>query len=268
MDRATNIPVLTTERRDEALWLRMNRPEALNPIGTTTVRALDAELTRLIDTPVADRPTAVVITGSGRAFSAGGDLSELGDGSGQYRSGAPLFRAISATLRRMELLDLPVIAAVNGLCVAGGLEIALACDLVIAAENARFGDGHANFGLLPGGGGSVRLPRAIGAHKAKMMMMTGSLYPAEKMEAWGLVSRVVPAEELEASVTGLVRQLAAKSALGLARMKRLIDGGLDLGLEEALQQELRICEAHDASHDRNEGLTAFAQKRPPDFRGI
>lgn len=251
--------------RGTGLWITFNCPERLNPIGSATIAALN----RLLDALEAseERPSALVITGAGRAFSTGGDLAALRGDEGSYRSGAPLYRALSATLTRIEALELPVIAAVNGLCIAGGLEVALACDLVYAVETARFGDGHANFGLLPGGGGSVRLARAIGAKRAKQMMFTGALFPARQMEAWGLVTGLIGDGSLLDSVDGLVEQLAGKSPLGLARMKTLVDGGLERTLPEALAEELRACEAHDASHDRNEGLAAFAEKCKPDFQG-
>lgn len=257
---------LLVEPRGQALWLVLNRPEALNPIGTDMIRAVDRALDELPAAP-GPRPVALVITGAGRAFSAGGDLSQMRRPDGGFASGAPLFREISRVLGRLALLDLPVIAAVNGICVAGGLEIALACDLVVAEDGARFGDGHANFGLLPGGGGSVRLPRRVGASRAKEMMMTGAIYDAATMKDWGLVSRIAPAGELRATVDALVAELARKSPLGLTRMKQMVDGGLDLGQDAALARELDICEAHDASSDRNEGLAAFAQKRPPQFTG-
>ncbi|MBL4919123.1 enoyl-CoA hydratase/isomerase family protein [Szabonella alba] len=259
-------PALLAERRGEALWLVLNRPAALNPIGMAMVRALEDALDALPQTP-GQRPAALVITGAGRAFSAGGDLSEMRAADGDFTSGAPLFREISRVLGRLAGLDLPVIAAVNGICVAGGLEIALACDLVVAEETARFGDAHANFGLLPGGGGSVRLPRAVGASRAKEMMMTGAVYDAVTMQQWGLVNRITPAGGLQAGVAALVAELARKSPLGLKRMKSMVDGGLDLALDAALARELDICEAHDASFDRNEGLAAFTQKRPPRFTG-
>lgn len=251
--------------RGQALWLTFNRPEALNPLGSATVAALDGLLDAI--EAAERRPAALVVTGAGRAFSAGGDLAEMRAEDGSFRSAAPLFRAISRTLSRMAALDLPVIAAVNGLCVAGGLEVALACDIVCAVESARFGDGHANFGLLPGGGGSVRLARAIGAKRAKLMMFSGDLYPARRMEAWGLVDLLVPDGGLEEAVEGLAAGFARKSPLGLARMKALVDGGLELPLDRALAEELEVCEAHDASYDRNEGLKAFAEKRRPAFRG-
>jgi len=160
-----------------------------------------------------------------------------------------------------------VIAAVNGIAIAGGLEIVLACDLVIAAEHATFGDGHANFGLLPGGGGSVRLPRKIGINRAKYMMMSGKTFPASVLADWGLVCDVVDGVQLKPRVDSLVAELERGSPLGLARMKQLIDVGIQQDMVGALAAEQSLCALHDFSFDRNEGLDAFRTKRPPRFEG-
>jgi enoyl-CoA hydratase len=257
---------IEVEKRGPALCVVLNRPEVLNSINLALVDDLSSFLDRLerdLDPDV----RALVLTGAGRAFCAGGDLGDADDGEGRFATAAPLFGGIGRVLDRLEALPLPVIAAVNGLAVAGGLEIVLACDLVIAAENARFGDGHANFGLLPGGGGSVRLPRKIGMNRAKQMMMTAATFPVRTMAEWGLVNDIVPASELLEKVDALVVDLAQKSALGLARMKHLLDTGMQQPVKAALAAEHSLCALHDFSYDRNEGLRAFAMKRPPRFEG-
>ena len=162
---------------------------------------------------------------------------------------------------------MPVLAAVNGLALAGGLELVLCCDLVVSAEDARFGDAHANYGLLPGGGGSIRLPRKIGPARATYLMMTGEFVSAREMERAGLVSRVVPAEALVDSTQAVVEMLAAKSPLGLVHIKELAAIAGDCILEDGLRQELEIIGAYAASHDLREGLAAFAEKREPEFKG-
>ena len=264
MDRAqTPAPTVRTEMRGVAFWVILDRPDVLNSLDRRMVddigAALDDAERRM------PRPAAIVITGAGRAFCAGGDLAELRGADGAFATGAPLFGAIAAALTRLEALDLPVIAAVNGLAVAGGLEIALAADLVVADEAARFGDGHANFGLLPGGGGSVRLTRKIGPGRAALMMMTGRLFDAATMERWGLVALLAPAGTLDTTVADLVADLSAKSPLGLARMKAMIAAAADAPLATALANEQAVCALHDHSYDRNEGLAAFAAKRAPRF---
>lgn len=259
-----NYETLLIERRDTAIWIRLNRADALNSLSADLVAELDGAIVAIETDP---EVRTVVITGVGRAFSSGGDLKGLEDGAGGYRTAAPLFGAISRTLTRLELLEVPVIAAVNGMAIAGGLELVLACDIVIASDKAIFGDGHAHFGLLPGGGGSVRLPRKIGANRAKYMMMSGRTFPAAVLSDWGLVSEVVPHDGLEESVNRLTTELAAKSRLGLTRMKEMVDGGFGLPSAEAMAREYEICAAHDSSFDRNEGLRAFAEKQKPRFEG-
>lgn len=252
---------LLVETRGSVRWLTLNRPECLNSLNLALVRALDAALDRL-----PPEITAVVVTGAGRAFCAGGDLDEFESPTG-FRTGAPLFGAISAMLSRLEALPIPVIGAINGLAVAGGLEIALACDLVVACASAQFGDGHARYGLLPGGGGSVRLPRKIGVNRAKYLMMTARMVPASTMVEWGLVNEIAAPEKLIDTVDRLTTDLAKKSPLGLRRMKELVDHGLTLSVPEALANEHAVCARHDESFDRNEGLAAFTEKRIPNFLG-
>ena len=144
----------------------------------------------------------------------------------------------------------------------------LACDLVVAAESAAFGDAHANYGLLPGGGSSVLLPRRIGVSRAKYLAFTGESVPAATMRDWGLVDVLAPDATFDARLDALLARLANNSPLGLRRMKRLIDDGLDQPIEVALRNELVASDAHRHSHDRNEGLAAFAQKRRPIFKGV
>jgi enoyl-CoA hydratase len=258
-------PVLLTERSGAVTTLVINRPKQLNAISPTLVQAMNAALDELpSDTRV------LVITGRGRAFSAGGDLAavlEFAASSGRDpRDGVEAFHgSISALLRRIELLPIPALAAVNGIAVAGGLEIAAACDLVIAAETATFGDGHANYGLLPAGGGSVRLPRRIGITRAKYLMYTANTIPAATMEQWGLVCQVVPDAELSAAADKLAATLATRSRDGLRRMKTLIDTGAELSAEDALRFEQTVAAEHTHSADYLEGLTAFRERRAARF---
>jgi enoyl-CoA hydratase/carnithine racemase len=170
-------------------------------------------------------------------------------------------------LRRLEESPKPVVAAVNGVAVAGGLEIMLACDLVVAAESARIGDGHANYGLVPGGGGSVRLPARVGATRAKWLLFTGELVTAAVLRDWGVVNDVVPDDELVSTVDTLVETLATRSPLGIRRMKELVASAAALGHDEALAHELAVVVDHVDSYDYQEGLAAFVDKRAPRFLG-
>ncbi|WP_213307269.1 enoyl-CoA hydratase/isomerase family protein [Paraburkholderia sacchari] len=254
-----------TEVRNGAMWITLNRPAAMNAISPDVVagvdRALDEALAR-------DDARVVVLTGAGRAFCAGADLKFVRGETNSGPSGSAQFLgALLALLNRLERFPRPVIAAVNGLALAGGLELVLCCDLVLATQSARFGDAHANYGLLPGGGGSVRLPRKIGAARAKYLMFTGEFVPAAAMETAGLVNQVVEDGQLVGAVDELVAKIAAKSPLGVSRMKTLVNDGLEQPVEVALRQELVMVALHEHSEDIAEGLAAFQEKRAPRFTG-
>ncbi|TNC13020.1 hypothetical protein FF100_15540 [Methylobacterium terricola] len=247
-------------------WITLNRPDDLNAMSPALIEDLDQAVTAVEQDP---RVRVVAITGRGRAFSAGGDLKSFRDRilAGNLESFHAGLRRGQEVFRRIETLPLPVIASVNGYAIAGGLELVLACDLVVAAAGARMGDGHAKFGVIPGAGGSVRLPRKIPVALAKQLLFTAELVPAETLRGWGLVNEVVPDAELPAAVTALAGRIAKASPLTLRVMKGLVDGGLDTSIEEALEAELTAFRRYAESHDLREGLSAFEEKRQPRFRG-
>jgi enoyl-CoA hydratase len=263
---------IRSERRDAVGWLTLHRPEALNALTSTMVDELTRAFAAIEDD---DEIRAVVLTGAGRAFCAGADLkaskarAEGGDGSG--RTGAEMaahfLGSLGVLMDRIESFPKPVLAAINGVAVAGGLELLLCCDLVLAADNARIGDAHANYGLLPGAGGSVRLPRRVGETRAKHLMFTGEIRPAADLVGMGLVNQVVPADQLAAAAQELAQRLAEKSPLMLRRMKQLVTDGLEQPRDVALRSELVMNALHFNSHDRLEGLKAFGEKRKPRFTG-
>lgn len=254
-----------TAVRDGALWITLNRPDAMNALTPDVLSGINAAL----DDAQADAAVrAVVLTGSGRAFCAGADLKYVRTQSDEGAGATDRFlRRVLDTMNRLEHFPMPVIAAVNGLALAGGLELVLCCDLVVAARSARLGDAHANYGLLPGGGASVRLPRKIGPTRAKYLLFTGEFVPAEELVAAGLVNLVVDDEQLAAATGSLASRIASKSPVGLRRMKQLVSDGLQQPVETALRLELLACEAHANSEDMKEGLAAFAAKRKPVFTG-
>lgn len=253
------------EIRNKAAWIILNRPTAMNALIPAVVSGIDAALNEVERHPEVH---AVVLTGNGRAFSAGADLKFIRESSGgDPRALQNFIQLIFTVFNRLERFSRPVIAAVNGLALAGGLELVLCCDLVIAAESARLGDAHANYGLLPGGGGSVRLPRKVGPNHAKYLMYTGEFLPAREFLTMGLVNEVVPDAELSNAVERLVAKLASKSPLGLSRMKQLVDDGLNQPEETALRLELVAFDLHATSDDMQEGLAAFEEKRTPQFKG-
>jgi enoyl-CoA hydratase len=261
---------LDVRRCAGALWLTLNRPAAHNGIDVGLVAAIGTALDAAeSDTGVA----AVVITAAGRVFCAGADLKLIAGLSAMppQQAAAGLLEFLTAVgelFDRIEAFGKPVIAAVDGLAVAGGLELVLACDVVIATEAARFGDAHANYGLLPGGGGSTRLPRRVGESTAKYLMFTGRDLPARDLARTDLVTVLVGAgTDLQSVVDGCVGDFAAKSPRGIQVMKQLVRSGLDQPPAAARRGELDALARHAQSEDFAEGLRAFGEKRPPEFTG-
>jgi len=252
------------EARGGAMWITLNRPDALNAITPAVVSGINAALDKAQQSDL----RAVVLTGTGRAFCAGADLKFVRGEAGDDEAALGRFLdTVLLVMNRIEAFPMPVIAALNGLTLAGGLELTLCCDLVIAARSAKLGDAHANYGLLPGGGGSVRLPRKIGPTRAKYLLYTGEFLPAEQLVSAGLVNEVVDDDLLIPATEKLVAKLVSKSPLGLRRMKALVDDGLEQPSAIALRQELLASEVHARSHDLKEGLAAFEEKRKPRFTG-
>lgn len=251
------------EKSGAIATLTLNRPEQMNPLDQRTVESL---LARFRELDADDSVRVILITGAGRAFSAGGDLAAY---LTLYRHPAEFRRFLDdlkTLFERFAKSAKVIIAAVHGYCLAGGLELMLACDLAIAAHDARIGDAHLNFGQLPGAGGSQRLPRAIGAQRARDLMFTGRWIDGTEAERIGLVARVVPAAELIAAANQLARDLLAKSAPGLALAKRLVGEGLNMELERALNFEIDLVHRWASTHpDAIEGLVAFSEKRSPRF---
>ncbi len=239
------------------------RADRMNPLDWSTVK----ELRRAVAMADADPSLrAVVVTGSGRAFSAGGDLEgylTLYKDQARFRGFLEDFFQLADAIERSPRI---YVAAINGFCVAGGLELMLACDLAIAAREAKIGDGHLNFGQLPGAGGSQRLPRAIGVQRAKHLMLTGRLVDGVEAERIGLVAEAVPAAELAAHVDALVTGLLERSRAGVEGMKHLVNEGMRGTAAEGLRMEIDYVHRYATTHpDATEGLVAFKDKRRPRF---
>ncbi|NQV20047.1 MAG: enoyl-CoA hydratase/isomerase family protein [Rhodospirillales bacterium] len=251
--------------RDNVAWVTLNRPEALNAMSPALLHGIAAA----VDGIEADFDVrAVVFTGAGRAFCAGGDLAFFKTAINDDPQAFVRFAGLAQhVLRRVEMLPMPVIAAVNGVAVAGGLELILCCDLVIAVSSAQIGDGHANFGIIPGGGSSIRLPRKIPTALAKRLLLTGNLLPAQTLKDYGLVNEVVPDDQLMAEVEKLVAEITKNSPLGLRWIKKLVNDGLEQPLDTALRSETNAFESYVHSDDIMEGLNAFEAKRAPKFTG-
>jgi enoyl-CoA hydratase len=244
--------------------LTLARPEKLNPIDWGTVKELHAAV-REIGAHKGAR--IAILTGAGRAFSAGGDLAKYIALFKKPEETRGFLDDFNDLLREIERSPVIFLAAINGPCVAGGLELMLACDLAIAAHEAKIGCGHVNFGVLPGAGGSQRLPRAIGAFRAKHFMLTGRLVDGREAERLGLVNEAVPVAGLMEAARAFAATMAEKSPAGLRTMKRLVNTGIEMPLEAALRYEIETVQAYLTTHpDAMEGLVAFRDKRKPQFR--
>lgn len=232
-------------------------------------KALVIELLEAIQEAEMDESIRVVVlSGIGRAFCAGADLKELlADLEKKPDGQKGLLDYAGQLFEKLNHLSKPLLAALNGITLAGGLEIAMTADIVIASEIAKIGDAHSNFGVLPGGGGAVRLPRKIGINRAKYLLFTGDFISAQEMKNYGFVNEVVPANELKEAVQKVADKISAKSPLVLREIKKLVTDGLEQPLDIALKQELLALKNHTRSYDFYEGLSAFSEKRTPDFKG-
>lgn len=255
--------LLTVEKRGGVTLLTLNRPNQMNALSGELVAALGEALGRCrADTEV----RVVVVTGAGRAFCAGADLIEAAEVTQDSAAFRELLLSWKSAFSAMDASPKPVIAALNGMTLAGGLELALAADFMVASSAARIGDVHANFGLVPGGGGSQRLTDAVGSRTARWLMFTGETLDAEQARSIGLVHDVFAADTFLDDVWAMATKMASRSATGLAFMKRMssppgvTDDGLDLEINAA---------AHlIAGPDAREGLAAFGEKRSPHFTAV
>jgi enoyl-CoA hydratase/carnithine racemase len=245
------------------LLVAFNRPAAMNAINTQTGR----DLLRLFGTTVQDEDVrAMVLTGTGeRAFSAGGDLKERhGMTNAAWLAQHALFEEVN-----FRILDCPkpIIAAVNGVAFGGGCELALCCDFIYASASARFALTEARLGIMPGGGGTQNLPRAVGARRAKELILSASPFSAEQAAAWGMVNRVCAPEELLAEAIQTAEAIAANAPLSVLQAKKSIDFGLQADIRTALHFEIEAYNRLVTTEDRHEGVRAFNEKRKPDFKG-
>ena len=247
----------------------IDRPEVHNALDAETSDALVRAWLRLRDD---DALRVAIVTGAGeRAFCAGADLRGVGDFYRSMSSAQRLRRSEQTPglggITRNLAVDKPIVAAVNGYCLAGGLELALACDLRIASENATFGLPEVTRGIMPGAGGTQRLPRLVGPERALDLILTGRRIDAREAERIGLVSRVVPLESLRGEALAVAGAIAANAPLAVRAAKSAVWRGLDLPLEEGLRLEQLLAEPVRQSEDAQEGPRAFVEKRRPEFKG-
>jgi enoyl-CoA hydratase len=243
--------------------ITFNRPKVMNALNS----ALLEELSEALDAAAGDENIRVlVLTGAGeKAFVAGADIKEL---AGLNPLQAKQFaHQGQSVINKIVGLPIPVIAAVNGYALGGGLEIALACDFIYASENAALGLPETTLGLIPGFGGTQRLPRLIGPNQAKELIYTGKIVPATEALILGLVNRIDPPENLKAAVMKTAQAMAAKGRISLRAAKETINSGLDTSLGTGLKIEQDAFAICMASEDSREGTRAFIEKRPPAFKG-
>jgi enoyl-CoA hydratase len=245
----------------------INRPEVRNALDQPTLRALHDLFVGLGDAPVgASALRCVILTGAGeKAFVAGADIGALSVlGPRQARAFAELGHAVGDAI---EELAVPVIAAVNGFALGGGCELALACDFIYASSNARFGQPEINLGVIPGFGGTQRLPRRIGLGLARELIYTGAIIDAAEALRIGLVNAVVEPGELLPRARAVAETIAGKAPLAIADAKRALRRGADLPLDRAHELERQLFAGLFATDDQKEGMQAFTGKRPPKFLG-
>lgn len=247
---------------DRIATITISRPAKLNALDDATV----AELGTAIDEArVRDDVAGVIITGAGRAFVAGADIAELASQTPIVAKARA--RAGQEVLRRIETSPKPVVAAVNGFALGGGCELAMACHIRIASENAKFGQPEVKLGLTPGYGGTQRLPRLVGKGRALEMLLTGEMIDAADAYRIGLVNRVVRADELIETARAMIRLIIANGPLAVALCIEAVDRGLEMPLEAGLVLETNHFSVCAASEDMREGTSAFLEKRTPNFHG-
>jgi enoyl-CoA hydratase len=251
------------EKSERTATITINRPEVLNALNEDTILEI---LSRLEDAKKDKTIRVIVITGAGeRAFSAGADIKMIRDmDSSKARDVSRLGHKLCDTI---EKLGKPVIAAINGYALGGGLELAMACDIRIASENARLGQTEINLGLVPGWGGTQRLPRFVGKAVAKEMVFMGKIIDAKTAERLGLVNAVVPPDQLRSVVRELAKQIAGKPPVSIKLVKELINSSLETSLRVGEISEAKAFSIAASTEDFREGVAAFLEKRKPKFEG-
>jgi enoyl-CoA hydratase len=254
--------MLELDVSDGVATITINRPDKLNALNAQVI----GELGQAVDEVRKDaQVSGVIVTGAGRAFIAGADISEL---SGQTpRAAVQRARRGQGIFRSFETLQKPVIAAVNGFALGGGCELAMACHVRIASEHAKFGQPEVKLGICPGYGGTQRLPRLVGRGRALQLLLTGEIIDAAEAFRIGLVNRVVPADQLLTSAAEMIRTMIANGPLALAACIELVDRGEGMSLEDALGMEATQFGLLSATEDMKEGTRAFLEKRTAAFSG-
>lgn len=255
-------PTTLYTTKDGITWITLNRPKSLNSLNDT----LTCELLQQLDRAAGDHSRAVVLTGAGRAFCAGGDLSYLRS-LNNIIDAKNFITKVGGLVKRIRSLPKPVIAMVNGVAAGAGCNLALACDIIIAAKSARFAQSFAKVGLIPDCAGMYLLPRLVGLHKAKELMFTGDLITAQTAEQLGLVNQICENENLQEAVLTFISRLKNSAPLALSMMKQTLNSADLLSLDDLLFEEAALQALCMQTDDHKEGVAAFMEKRPPNFIG-
>ena len=255
-----NFENITVEKKNAVGVITLNRPKALNALSAALTKELEIAL---IDLDGDNSIGCMVITGSEKAFAAGADIKEMQSKS--YMD-AYLDDFITVTWEHISKIRKPIIAAVSGYALGGGCEIAMMCDFIIAADNAKFGQPEITIGTIPGAGGTQRLTRFVGKSKAMEMCLTGRMMDAEEAERSGLVSRIVPFEQLMDECLKTAAQIAALSRPSIMMAKESVNKAYEMTLSEGIKFERRLFHSTFATEDQKEGMSAFAEKRKANFK--
>ena len=254
---------VTYEVEDGIAIITINRPQALNALNSRTLTELCSAAWQAGEDPAVG---AVILTGSGeKAFVAGADIKEMIEFTPMDMKEFCLRG--QGSLATLEELGKPVIAAINGFCLGGGLELALACDVRIASDRAKMGLPEVSLGIIPGFGGTQRLPRLIGPGRAKEMVMSAGMYDAAKALDWGLVNAIHPPEELMDAAKAMARSFMKNGPLAVGLGKAAVNNGMGMDLKRALYLEAELEATAFSTEDRHEGMGAFVEKRKPEFKG-
>ncbi|MBI4190603.1 MAG: enoyl-CoA hydratase/isomerase family protein [Betaproteobacteria bacterium] len=252
--------VLVEYPADGVALVRINRPDARNALNLEVRKSL---VKALADAADANNIRAIVLTGNEKSFAAGADIKEMA-GAGAIEH---MLRGTDKLWRLISSCPKPVIAAVSGFALGGGCELAMTCDIIIAGESARFGQPEVKIGIIPGGGGTQRLTRAVGKYKAMKICLTGDLFGAKEAFDMGLVSEVVADAEVEKRAVEMAKQIAELAPLAVQQIKEVVLAGQDASLDAALRLETKAIQVMFASQDQKEGMAAFIEKRKPKFQG-